>query len=344
MLKKTLIFLIFFLFSSKMYSVSDTIQYFIVKAKIEGIHLNLIFDNGSQKTILFTDKIFNTQNAFKSNVITASKDTIEATISKNALKVELIDFDIVEKLQLVSVPNNIQFLQERYKIDGVIGNDIISKYDWHFDFKNYKVSLINRKHKKSIKLVDFVDVIINKNQDRDYIEFEFINQSQNVIQKVNMFIDLGKTAAISVNDTLIIPHLKIYRNLSLNTTFAGTTVSISDLSTSNFKLNQYLFNDMILNIYPKSQQRTNAVGLGFFKMFDEVYLLNSEKKLLMSRITNYNFKIKNLTKKDDKIYNMLIPISEFTNMEDFLDNNGLIINSKDMKEMLIEFQVKVRTN
>jgi hypothetical protein len=341
MLKKLVIIVILFFTSSNMYPISDTVQYFIVKVKIEGVHLNLIFDNGAQKTVLFNSQLLNEHNSFEAGLISASKDTVVAKISKNRMTIELANFDIVEKLQIVSIPNNMEIVTKLYNIDGILGNDLISKYDWYFNFKTYTISRVKNKPKKNINRDDFIALNITKNQDRDFLEFDFLNTDGGVYQNIPLFVDFGKTGIISINDTLNIPNIQLYKNLHLNTTAGGTAVRVSDLSTSNIKLNKYLLHNMILNIYPKSQNQSNAIGLGFFKMFDKVYLLNSEKKILLSTITNYTYKIKSITKKEGKIFNMLIPLNEFTKAEDFIENN-LIINPNNVADEAIEFGVKVK--
>jgi hypothetical protein len=234
-----------------------------------------------------------------------------------------------------------EIVTKLYNIDGILGNDLISKYDWYFNFKTYTISRVKNKPKKNINRDDFIVLNITKNQDRDFLEFDFLNTDGGVYQNIPLFVDFGKTGIISINDTLNIPNIQLYKNLHLNTTAGGTAVRVSDLSTSNIKLNKYLLHNMILNIYPKSQNQSNAIGLGFFKMFDKVYLLNSEKKILLSTITNYTYKIKSITKKEGKIFNMLIPLNEFTKAEDFIENN-LIINPNNVADEAIEFGVKVK--
>lgn len=315
---KKIFLLILFVFVNNLFAQN---KYFIVNVNIENQNFKLAFDTGAQKTVLFNNKILNAQNADEIGMIGASGDTINGLLSKKKMKIEFLDFNIFEKIQICYLPNELVTLKKLFDIDGLLGNDIISKYDWHLDFLNNNLKILSSSDKKALDVNNFIDVPFERKNNRDYLMFTIQIHKDSIATQLPLLVDLGDISVISLKNQLPYNRKKEFTKITINSTISGDAFSTFDIFTGSFNLANYQLSNIVFT--STISKASNAVGLGFFKLFEDLYILNSKQNFLLKKINSAEIKLQSLGVIDEKIYSMLIPVDKYTKLDDFIKDGKL---------------------
>ena len=296
------VFICFHSFGGKNPSVSfetneDTSSIFIY-AKVDGVVSLFLFDNASQKTILFVDDAYNLNDAKKISLFDSDEKRTEAYLKFD--EVEIPNLAIRYKSTIVLM-KEIPLLFKEKNVRGIIGADIINNYDWDIDFQSLKISKLTKKQKSNN---DFFEI-------QTYLDKSKIVSADILfgLDTLSFQLDLGYNSVISTALTSAkIENISfkkyafgysIAAQNSIDTTFIGIdTINIGNMLINNIPIN-YSVNE-----------KSNLLGVSFFKPFGRMLILNSSNKILLPLTDKYVYKADKVKIKDGIVVSQLMSIND----------------------------------
>ncbi len=263
--KKVIIFVLLivpvFLFSQRTIPFKEDFNLIFIEVNINNKPLTFLFDNGCETSFLFDKK----ENFYKYKIIAKTlvydADKEKDTVFITKCKIEIPALNIRKKLRMV-ITSPPLYLQEQ-GVSGVLGNDVISFYNWEIDFKKYKIKTYDKLDTTNvIKLADFknkrdeLSTILTINDIKDTFDIDLgFNQTliykQFLKKEENSYIKKGMAESI-------------VKNRIIDSTFIIT----SDICF----FNQHCFTNIPISWNKKNKR--NLIGVGFLKEFDIFYIDN----------------------------------------------------------------------
>lgn len=264
----------------------DSLYYVFTKVEIDGYVYNFLIDNGAERSVMIknrVNKIYSLRPVSK--IIGVNYDTITLYMTTRKLNLNLIDIGVTYKMH-IGVIDSMPSIAQKIGIDGIIGNDILSKHDWKIDFIYNKISIVNKKKlklsKKEFRIMDF--------DEGNYISVNIETSNRNII-RTKVEIDLGCHCYMDVWDSLNVTSdsiLKVSRRYSVST----FREQYSHICASNISFDGFEIYGLPVDF--KLQKSRNLIGIKFFSMHDEVYLIYSERKIYLPKIDSKKIKINRL--------------------------------------------------
>ena len=183
---------------------------------------------------------------------------------------------------------------KKNNVSGILGYNILNKYDYTIDFYKFNLLLTKLKRNKHINFKinpSSVSIPIEFNK----IGMSFINvKIDNILYSIQ--IDYGSNGFISFNnksllsDSNNLKFLKVNLIETLNERYIDTSrIYVKD--TIIFS-NKILFTSIPFTI---EKGDTNIIGMKFFKQFKRVSILNSNNTMVLSPVPiNFNLKYKKI--------------------------------------------------
>lgn len=281
---RKLTLLIFLLNCIEASIASDSLHYIFTRVKIDGHIYNFLIDNGCQRSIIVRSRINRNYSIYPvSKLFGTNLDTITLFATTQKLTLSLVDIGTAYKMH-IGVIDTLPSPISKIGIDGIIGNDILSKHDWKIDFRDKKISIVNKKRldKKEFRIIEF--------DERNYVPLNLEISQGNVIT-TEAEIDLGCHCYIGIWDSLHVSSdsiLKVSRRYSAST-FRDHHSHVEIAKVSFDKFDIYGF-----PIDFKLEKAYNLIGVKFFAIFGEIYLIYSDRKLYLPNIKSKQVKINKL--------------------------------------------------
>lgn len=297
----------------------------ILEANVDGESHRFIFDTGAEISVLFLKDNFNLSKKRQVTAIDVFGKESEVSIIKKKIKIPSLK--ATNKGYCLIMDNKPDFMN-RLNIDGIIGADLINKYDWKLDLKKLKITKLQKKEIPDNIFDYYVLPTHFKNERSRIIETNVINESDTA----SFTIDTGANLIIAAykQDSLI----ENNRNIRLKAYTYNFTVSNSYVRDTSFISSEDItLGDLNISNIPFSNRRkagtNNTVGMAFFKPFSEFYILNSKSELLIPRINSYQYQFKTF-----KIDNEII-ISQYQlfneDKKSYLGKSTNELNEDDIK-------------
>ncbi|NDV59264.1 hypothetical protein D0T85_14255 [Bacteroides sp. 519] len=307
----------------------DSLMRIHIPIILNGKKLDFLFDTGAKTSIVNYRKLspimfLDTTNlcSMDINVKTYHK------ISKNYLSCGIYDITLGEAVfiekQILGLHGfkNGEFV-DNYTGDGIIGLNIISKYDWLFDTQNKTVTVFNKGSKCFPAInADTLTIIKEKKEDIFYTNV-IINDSV----KTRFLFDTGYGKKSRINDYHLTGDMifvdSLYRFVNRN---YKNCINVEYYDTISFQLIQdfKLDNIEMQDLSAFKEKLPNAMNcnmftVGFFKRFnymyyngakDEILLFKSkdmqnyktDERELICRIKEYTLKLRSIPLKDKDLY------------------------------------------
>jgi len=261
----------------------DSLSYIFTKVKIDGYDYKFLIDNGAEKTIIFKGRIKEKYPLRPVKLYGINHDTITFFVTTERLTLDLVDVGVRHKLYL-GILDTLSNPVYELGFDGIIGNDILSKHDWKIDFANKKITVVNKKrlNKKEFRVMDF--------DERNHVPVTIENQRSNSINTM-VEIDLGCHCYIDVWDSLRISSDSITR-ISRSYSVSTAKENQSHIETAKISFDQFDIHGFPVDF--KLQRRYNLMGVKFFALYGEVYLIYSDRKLYLPKVKSRQVKINKL--------------------------------------------------
>jgi hypothetical protein len=331
----TILFLILALnvFSQENEVYRKKIDFIFINVNIKGNNYKFLFDTGAFTTVFYDiENVVKTDKNQSVNMINSMKD-IDTTYSfpKKDIPFELADYDIkIKGINKFIISKDIPKEFKDYNIRGVLGNNIISKFDWYYDFANNK--LVICKDKRNIDKSEYVSItfdnvyrtecelITDKNCslydkyliDTGYSDILFhskVDCYKDYINYKSKIVTIAKN--IDITDEKIIKTDLEFGNLKIT----GIPVNISDIINSD-----------------------NLLGIKFLKSFEKIYFLFSENKMLLKKQKKYTFTLTSPSVYDGKIYSFLENPSNLNHFKKWDIGKEVKLENKDFDS--IEYPVE----
>ena len=186
---------------------------FVIPVEIDGITYPFLWDTGSSRTHikneLFTQLGLDTFARRKKYVITTTTDVLKSNLLEKLYSISIGDIQteifMLSDTEVDEFSNSFEIRRKDYNTYGVIGQDVISKYNWLFDFGNSKITISDREIKIPTKSSDDVlewDFLYTKDVKPG---IPLVNLSIASSEKLEPFyFDTGfdVPTAISINDSI----------------------------------------------------------------------------------------------------------------------------------------------
>ncbi len=249
---------------------------------VAGVTKKALFDNGFDLSVIFLEEK-NDLDRFdverETFIIDAKGNRNPAYLLKK-VKIEIAQLDIKAKqniLAFIGVPKVLKELNVSF----VLGNNFIEKFDWKIDFEQNYISIVkdfdeletdsivSLKLLQSTRPGNFMELISNQVADTFRIDFGNSNTlmtSNKKLFKDPQFVKISKNESINgfSIDTLL---MHVENNLKLS-----EKLCVTDLP-----------------IFVQNTSYSNLIGLDFFIPFGQIYLVNSERLMLMPKINRYQY-------------------------------------------------------
>ncbi len=317
----------------------------IIKAKVNGIEGNFIWDNGFSITGL--DKSFANKCGIKiieeeKSKVTDGNDKKVELINGLADNIQIGSFDVKETpvriLDVKSIAGS-----KKMKIDGLIGSSFINLINWNFDFDNEIVTLST------------------KSFNQDGLKLDYLINEYNIHQigcKLNGYdfpatIDFGlNTEDFNAN----IQFSALFQDYKASEEYGITSIAVSGVSEvdTTYVINgkyEYKLDGKELNFKPRiflTKNETNfKVGNRFFRHYnciinsiDTTYVLYERKKPIIPKTTrSYGVKFIKLDNKlvvGKLITNPNVIQAEIKLMEEVVSINGKkVMNFETISDLLL---------
>jgi hypothetical protein len=257
-----------------------------------------LFDNASQKTVLFVNSKYNLDGAKKINLFDSDDNQSEAYIKSKEVKIQ--NLGIHYKGSIIIMKNTPILFQEQ-NIKGIIGADIINKYDWDIDLKSLKISKLNRNAKFNENFF-VVETYIDKS---NIISTDLILEKE----RLSFQLDLGYNSIISTALTENVVNNLRYKKYSFGYSISSQkTLDTTYMGIESINIGNILVNNIPINF--SKIAKSNLLGVSFFKPFGRIILLNSTKKMLLPLREVFIFKIDTVKRKRGEIVSQIIPLNE----------------------------------
>lgn len=298
----TILFLILALnvFSQENGFNNKKLDFIFINVKIKGDTYKFLFDTGAFTTVFFDiDNAIKIDKNKRINLINSMKD-VDTTYSfpNKDIPFVLADYDVkIKGINKFIISKDIPKEFKDYNIRGVLGNNIISKFDWHYDFTNNKLEIC--KDKSTIDPSAYFNITF----DNIYkTEGELITD-KNCTLKDPYLIDTG------YSDILF--HSKIecytdYINYKSKIVTVAKSIDVTDekIVKTDLVLGNLKISSIPVNLCDKNNS-DNLIGIKFLKSFENIYFLFSEHKVLLKKQIKYNFTLTSPAVYDGLIYSFL---------------------------------------
>lgn len=274
---------IFLIFCTGAAFAQDSLSYVFTKVKIDGYVYNFLVDNGAEISTIFKSRIKKTYPQRSVKIYGINHDTITFFVTTKKLTLDLVDVGVKDKI-FVGVLDTLSNPLHVLGFDGILGNDIISKHDWKIDFINKKASVINKKRlkKKEFRVLDF--------DEHNHVSVAIENQHSKSMNTM-VEIDLGCNCYIDIWDTLNISS-DIITRISRSYSVSTAKENQSHIETAKVSFDQFDIHGFPVDF--KLQRRYNLMGVKFFALYGEIYLISSDRKIYLPKIINQQVKINKL--------------------------------------------------
>ncbi|MCU0327444.1 MAG: hypothetical protein MUE53_00475 [Chitinophagales bacterium] len=221
----------------------------------------MLFDNGFQFTTLINK---NEYSLDKRKLEIGDADSAKKFISKSLkkLKIKLKEDETEFKFYLFFLDTLPKELQ-KIGVDGVLGRDLISYYDWKIDYEKQTASII--KDKNLLLTENMIKIPFYSSKNIDYLKFKIDDEIQTIQ------IDFGCDCFLYLNDKFV----KNCETDSLYLTRKITSVVKNKIDTFNLKFRSLVSDSYRLeNIPIKSNKNVvkSLIGTRFFSVFNEVIM------------------------------------------------------------------------
>lgn len=293
MSKKYLFFSIVLLISSnslfsqayfkEKFSTNDDTTLIIIPVNIDGETFSFLFDTGSQVNLLFDDGSFDLTKARKTKIFNSNNESTNALLIKK--KIELQSLKIKKKSLCVVLNEKPDFMKE-LNIHGILGANIINKFDWKIDFKKLEISRIKNIKKSSINISDSSFYKINTFFDENYTLSTSINLKNDKNDSVTFIFDTGYTGIINIylNSNEILNKTFLYKNIGIENTLVSSKIDTSFISLDTIIVGDFCIERIPIMYSKSNQSETNSIGMKFLNTFNDVYILNSKNLVMVSKI------------------------------------------------------------
>lgn len=246
-------------------------DYFIIPISIDGVTYNFLFDNGADVTVLFGDKGGRVKTT-KVTIYDADHNSTNAEFSKKKLSINLLNQGKKLKSKIVLVEKGPSILVEN-GVDGILGRDIISRFDWKIDFNNKSLSIID---KNSIDKLN------------DKLHFELFVEDNVIIKNIQLsdsttidfksvFLDFGYSGFLQLKDTSFTSEANDLMYVSVTQSVAGEQLDSTWIRSCNMHLGNFKMTDV--PVFFDNERGKSVVGCKFLRNFGVVYLLYSENRV-----------------------------------------------------------------
>lgn len=271
--------LILFCFDAR----ADNIGYLFTKVSIDGKEYNFLVDNGVEITTIFTNRVKNANfEGLPSRMILPDYETYPFRVTNVKITIELVEIRLRYKLR-VALLDSISPVLQSLNIDGIIGDDILSMDDWRIDFANKKISLAKKRKikKEQFRVIDFgvgrrIPLTVQLPGGSSF--------------RVLAEMDLGCHCYLNIWDSLaLVPDSirKIHRAYS-----AAPDVNETVSYIYAPKLTFENFHAEGVPVSFKRRKSSNLIGIEFFSLFEEIYLVYSERKIYLPSKKSHRVKVK----------------------------------------------------
>ncbi len=298
----TILFLILALnvFSQENEVYHKKLDFIFINVIIKGNNYKFLYDTGAFTTVFYDiDNAIKIDKDKRLRMINGMKD-VDTTYSfpKKDIPFVLADYDIkIKGINKFIISKDIPKEFKDYNIRGVLGNNIISKFDWYYDFADNKLEII--KDKRNIDKSKYVSITF----DNLYrTEGELITDKSCTV-KDKYLIDTG------YSDILF--HSKIdcyidYINYKSKIVTVAKNIDITDekIIKTNLEFGNLKITGIPVNLCNKSNS-DNLIGIKFLKTFEKVYFLFSENRVLLKKQIKHTFTLTSPDVYDNKIYGFL---------------------------------------
>jgi hypothetical protein len=336
-MRKVILILIYISFFSTIAQEVSTNKQIFVDLKINDMEKKFIFDTGAPT--LFFDKTIEIDKNKPIILYDADKVTDTFYFPKRKVDIDIKHFKITSssKKSLIISRKTPPETFNKENVSGIFGNNFINNYDWYFDSKTSKISII--KDKDKINRNDFYEIALTN---QNMIECSFITDNNSVV-KDTFLIDTGYIGFLTSRKTTSFNNylLALSKNVSLTKVAIDTSKIIkTEFSIGNLKLK----NTPI--VIKNNDNSLNLLGVAFLKCFENVYFLYSENKLLLKKTEIIEHNVYNPIYLSNKIYGYLQnDINSFCKELDFkrweIDKE---INPSEIDFQKITFPISITTN
>lgn len=282
---------------------TDTTQLYI-RVELNGQPKWFLFDNAAEKSVLFLNSNQNPGNykiLSKTLIFDAQKRKDTAYIISTDLMIP--DLKLKQKKRIMlAVPKAPAQLQEE-GVEGILGWDLIRDHNWTIDFKACKLRINQKQSPKEQENYYKLNAI----RDRFDVLSVLI---QHRAQTDTFTIDFGHNQVLSTGAASWAGnhhYLKIAQLQTINQKQSNDTGYISVQNT------MMISNTLCVKNVPlsyNSNKKSNLLGTGFMKAFGTIVLLNSKNQILLRKIKQTTFILKEQQQKGGKVVAEIKPLQE----------------------------------
>ncbi len=230
---------------------SDLIE---IKAKVNGETRYMIFDTGADLSLITQDKA--------TGKITEVEGAGNKSIKLGRDKVHSINIGELAFENTYAVNGKLQGVEQKMKnFGGIIGQPIIAKANWLFDF-NEKVFIVSN---QSLDQADFESINITRENGRPYATVTVEGT------KYKAILDMGSTSTLSIPDNhplaeILLQKLAFTKTKDQVFTITGLSeVTKQSATLPALQLANHHMTNLDVTILKSSQLR---IGLNMFKNYD----------------------------------------------------------------------------
>lgn len=290
------------------YSTNKDSTLIIVTVKIDNKPFPFIFDTGSQINLLFNDGSFDLSKAKDIKILDSKNNSSKAQIVRK--HIELPFFNIKSKGLCVIIESKPK-LFERLNIHGILGADIINKFNWRIDTRNLEIYRINE---KDIKTLDTNSYIINTFIDKNNTLSASADINNN---NSNTFIfDTGYNGILSISSPRKTTTNKQHfiEHVGVESTINGDKMDTSFINLDTLRIGNFIIENIPISYYSfDDKNELNTIGMGFFKTFEEINIINSKRLIILSKIKQYQYTFPNFTDFDGKVMSQNTKLGQKSN-------------------------------
>lgn len=245
----------------------------LVDVKINNKVNKFIFDTGAP-TLVF-DKTIEIDEENKIVAYDADKHIDTFYFPKEKVKLKLDQFDISSKSKnSLILSKNKPAIFEKENIQGIFGNNFIYNYDWFYDGKLNKISLLN--NKKEINRTEYYEIPL---VDKNFIECSFLTDKEVLIHEY-FELDTGYIGFLKSKKAN--EFNQYLTGISKNSSVVKVVIDTVKIIKSDFSLGKIKLKNAPI-VINNSEESINLIGVEFLKCFESVYFLFSENKLLLKK-------------------------------------------------------------
>lgn len=277
----------------------------ILKVNLDGNNYRFIFDTGAQISVIFNQSNIDLSRSRTVKAIDVYGKSSDVSIIRKKITIPSIK---VANKGYCLIMNNKPAFMDYLNIDGIIGADLINKYDWKIDLKKLEIIRIDKKDKPNSENL-FIIPTHYENERTRVIDTYIINNGDTS----SYTIDTGASLIIAAykSDSLI----KTNQTNILQSYTYNFTISSSYLEdTSYISMENIKMGNLSIEEIPFSNRRKigthNTIGLSFFKPFGEFYILNSNNVVLTPKVEKYQYYFPNFKIINDTIMSQYQKINE----------------------------------